>query len=478
MSTSPSSETPPSLHASERHHSTTADDARISIVAGEVRKRFSTISMLEMLQVMQVLLTDPRLSEEALTSRGLQHHSPSQMSPASEGLHYHPSLDSSVTASELSPPDDQLSSVGGGGQNAAGVTATASPCSRRWLDAIAHLLDAARLSRQSDEEGTLSVVDRVQASMEEWDRDANGRSRNSLRLDPAPSVHALPCPELRHMVEELRQLSEELCYRQYHAVYEHLSAMADEDNDDDNATPCAKSAALARDTECTPSHSSTRPRRSAYRGTSKAVGIPPYSIAVEVSCPATASVATDSTDAREDMIFVIGCEYFQWEFLLQCPLACSCAPYPESSTTASPEELASVTAAQQEWRQRNSLVRFLYPTATNLSTCTSATSEVTSAEAEYELGAPQTVRTSLLGVAMRIWSQHQPHLVAQVLQLDEDTYPQHLYDGLSFWHAWPFNGLDVMKQCECAPSGEAMPIPLLPGECFTHESMSGDYETD
>lgn len=466
------------------------DDVKLQFAMEEVRKRFSTLSMTEMLEVLNVLLTDKRIllceGESSLAKfdgktpleGSLERSGASEQLRKNSGAvgQLQPSMNSSVTASELSPPDWGSMVI---------ETNEGSPLARlnrEWKNTITFILDNARQYRQADDE-SYTVKQLVQAAIAEW------FNRSGATATTAVVPQEAPVDVLRQANQEawlnamakMRRLAEDACYQKYELQYAQLHSEADKDNEEGTrattCTPC--------DDDSAPSLPSGVARRSAHRSTAAggSVGIPPFSLVIQCGGPpkrppsaaapgdvGDAKVAAANDEEDSATCLVIGCEWFQWVFLVQCPVACQCEPYPTLGDTCTESEAATIRLAQRRWRRRHCTVQLLYPSEAGFSASPDSESDLRSADAEYELSEPQVVLSSLLGVAMRVWCQSHPHVVAEVFQLEEDTYPQHLYDGTSFWSMWPVRDATSWHQCESAGSSDLMPIPLLPGECFAHDS--------
>ncbi|CAD2216830.1 hypothetical protein ADEAN_000430800 [Angomonas deanei] len=67
----------------------------------------------------------------------------------------------------------------------------------------------------------------------------------------------------------------------------------------------------------------------------------------------------DPTGEKEDLFFVVGCDWPQWDYLTAGPLACACAPMPSSMDLFPTED--AYLGAQRHWRERHCLLYFLYP---------------------------------------------------------------------------------------------------------------------
>lgn len=469
------------------------DDIKLQFVTEEVRKRFSAITMPEMLAVLNILLTDKRIlqcEEESSSIARVDGKTPQEGTLDQNGaleqlrknsnvlVQLQASMNSSVTASELSPRDwgSMVIEANDGTQPSSPLVGRLH---REWRSTITFILDNARQYRQSDNE-SYTVRQLVQAAIAEWFNRTGAAATHPQTVPSNAARRPHQAAWLSAMVK-MRRLAEDACYHKYDLQYAQLRSEAENDNDD--------SAAGDDDSAMAPP--SGMARRSTHRSTGAAgsVGIPPFSLVIQCSGPpkrstsavpaptATQDVASPTTPAtREDeedesaTCLVVGCEWFQWVFLVQCPVACPCEPYPELNDEGTEAEIAAARQAQRRWRRRHCTVQLLYPSEAGFSASPDSGSDLRSADAEYELSEPQVVLSSLLGVAMRVWCQSHPHLVAEVFQVEEDTYPQHLYDGTSFWSMWPIRELTTWQQCESAGSSDTMPIPLLPGECFAHDS--------
>ncbi|KPA86169.1 hypothetical protein ABB37_00418 [Leptomonas pyrrhocoris] len=481
------------------------DDIKLQFAMEEVRKRFSTVSTSEMLEVLHLLLTDKRIlqCEEASNSARLDGKAPQDGNAELNGVpeqhrktprtlaQLQSSANSSVTASELSPRDWGSMVL----ENSEGTlhgSLLVSRLNREWKSTITLLLDNARQFRQPDNENH-TVAQLVQASITEWFIRTGGAASHPPEL-PTDVRRGRPDAEVwLSTMAKVRRLAEDACYQKYELQYTQLQKEAENDNED--GTSAAVHTPYDDDSAMSPP--SGMARRSTHRSTTAAgnVGIPPFSLVIQCSGPPKRVAATtpDVADAKVDgqtnaeeeveangstTCLVIGCEWFQWVFLVQCPVACQSEPYPVLGDSSTAAEATAARLAQRRWRRRHCTVQLLYPSEAGFSASPDSASDLRSADAEYELSEPQVVLSSLLGVAMRVWCQSQPHLVAEVFQLEEDTYPQHLYDGTSFWSMWPIRDLNTWQQCESASSSDSMPIPLLPGECFAHDSDLDEDDED
>ncbi|KAK7197162.1 hypothetical protein NESM_000661500 [Novymonas esmeraldas] len=476
------------------------DDVKLQFATDEVRRRFTAITMHEMLAVLNMLLTDSRIGGGDGASPGvtpkdgargpslvleLKRNSASARAGHSR-LQQQGSVSSSITASELSPRDWSAANFEGG-ELPPFVTTAASRLSPEWTSAITSVLDRARQSRESTEERR-TVVDRVRLAIAEWCDDTHtGATSGDESQVVAHADAARHDPAWLATLVQVRRLAEDACHSKYEAVYERLCGEAEDEGDEG----LLSSAAALRDEDAATAPSSIMTRRPAHRAGAGPVGIPPFSLVIQCGRAACAAASHDvdldshhrsgcaSDEEIDSTCFVVGCEWFQWVFLAQCPLACQSEPFPESTSGAATDEDAEATAAEQRrWRQRHCTVQLLYPSEAGFSEGSDRSSDLQSAEAEYELSEPHAILTSLLGVAMRVWCQSHPHVVAEVLQMEEDAYPQHLYEGSLFWSAWPFSDAAAQARCECAATSDTMPIPLLPGECFAHESDGDDGDDD
>ncbi|KAG5492628.1 hypothetical protein JKF63_01207 [Porcisia hertigi] len=477
------------------------DDAKLQFATEEVRKRFSAISMTDMLAVLSMLLAHPRSRQCAGTKTDGTTKDPIHKAPPESGqtqtsarscvgrnstsCHQHPSsVNSSITASETSlggwnTMDSEMDGV------PLLNTPTASRLSQEWTTTLTSILDNARQYRQSADEH-LTVVDVVRLSIKEWFDDVSVDAEESEKTFAASASAVLEPPGWIATLAQVRRLAEEACHTKYKALYERLCSEAEDEGDEGMATP----AYVLREDD-SPMAPSVVARRSSHRVATESFGIPPFSLVIQCGRGGSGTEGTVSSvnidlDARNDgthcnglesnsASFVVGCEWFQWVFLARSSLACQSEPYPvvEDGLTGADAEAAA--AGQQKWRQRHCIVQLLYPSEAGFSDGSDGSSDLRSAEAQYELSDPHVVLSSLLGVAMRVWCRNHPHNVAQVFRLEEDTCPQHLYDGSLFWSAWPFRDAATLHQCESAATSRSMPIPLLPGECFSHDvDLRGD----
>lgn len=477
------------------------DDVKLQFVTEEVRKRFSAITVPEMLRVLQLLVTDKRIAhceEEGSPARvdgrsphdeHLEQPSAAESVRKSSGtlVQQQSSMNSSATASELSPRD-WGSMVWEANEAAAHNSPAAARLNREWRSAITLILDNARQFRQGENE-SYTAPQLVEASVAEWAKRA-GATAAADRGAAEPQAAAVS-PARRPLMKEAwlsaiakaRRLAEDACCEKYDAQYTQLHSEAENDNEEGNGA----ATSTPHDDDSIMAPPSGLARRSTHRSLSGNGGIPPFSLVIQCSAPpplatpqeAAATKAAAQKDGTSDdtsTCLVVGCEWFQWVFLVQCPVACQSEPYPVLDGNATAAEAAAIRQAQRRWRRRHCTVQLLYPSEAGFSASPDSGSDLRSADAEYELSEPQVVLSSLLGVAMRVWCQSHPHLVAEVFQLEEDTYPQHLYDGTSFWSLWPIRDLGTWQQCESAGSSDSMPIPLLPGECFAHDSDLDEEE--
>ncbi|CAC9544600.1 protein of unknown function - conserved [Leishmania donovani] len=472
------------------------DDLKLQFATEEVRKRFSDISMADMLAVLSTLLTNPRIREYGGEQAGGVlngiHGLPLAREPkqncastrarrnSTSRLQQQASASSSITASELSSRDwstrnfemDEVPIF---------KAPAASRLSPEWATIVASILDNARQYREpADEHRT--VVDRVQLSIKDWLENTSVEAAESEKMHAAAGSAACDSPAWLATLTQVRRLAEDVCHSKYDAVYKRLCSEAAEEGGEGMATPVY----ALHDEDSTMAPSSVVARQSVHRAATGPIGIPPFSLVIQCGRDGSGTEVPDlllsiDLDASNggtrgsglessSASFVVGCEWFQWVFLVQSPLACQSEPYPEVEDGAAGKDAEAVAAEQQKWRQRHCTVQLLYPSRAGFSEGSDESSGLRSAEAEYELSEPHVVLSSLLGVAMRVWCQNHPHIVAQVLQLEEDTYPWHIYDGSLFWSAWPLSGPATHGECECAAASDSMPIPLLPGECFAHES--------
>ncbi|KPI82774.1 hypothetical protein ABL78_8211 [Leptomonas seymouri] len=480
------------------------EDVKLHFVMEEVRKRFVSVSTSEMLEVLGLLLTDKRIMrcEEESASAILNEKSPQDGNLEPNGVlellrknsgalaQLQSSMNSSVTASELSPRDWGSMMIETNEGALRGSPTARLNC--EWKKAITFILDHARQLRQPHDEN-YTVKQLVQASIAEW-LNRSGETADNSQASPVDVRRGRSNEQAwLGVMAKVRGLAEGACYKKYELQYAHLHNEADNDNEDGTGasacTPCDDDSAM--------SPPSGVARRSTHRSAPAAggVGIPPFSLVILCSRPpkqpqsaktaqdvggAKAAAQKGDVEDESSTCLVVGCEWFQWVFLVQCPVACQGKPYPMLSDGCTEAEAAAVRLEQRQWRQRYCTVQLLYPSEAGFSSSPDSGSDLRSADAEYELSEPQVVLSSLLGVAMRVWCQSHPHLVAEVFQLEEDTYPQHLYDGASFWSQWPIRDLRMWQQCETAGSSDSMPIPLLPGECFANDSdlEGGDEEED
>jgi hypothetical protein len=484
------------------------DDIKLQFATEEVRKRFSTISMPEMLAVLNLLLTDQRIlrCEEDSSLARVDGKTPQDGNLEHNGLTEQPrknsaalvqlqsSMNSSVTASELSPLD-WGSMVMEATDSAVPASPLITQLSREWKSTITFILDNARQYRQSDNEN-YTVTQLVQAAITEWFNSSGAAAAHPAQQLSTGVVRQPGKEAWLSVMAKVRSLAESACYHKYKLQYAQLHDEAENDNEDGTGapagTPCDDDSAMAPPSGVA--------RRSTLRSTTAAagdVGIPPFSLVIQCRGPPkrppsaaapqdmrSATVASltrgeeDEEEAESSTSLVIGCEWFQWVFLVQCPVACPCEPYPILHEDCTEAAAAAIRQAQRRWRRRHSTVQLLYPSEAGFSASPDSGSDLRSADAEYELSEPQVVLSSLLGVAMRVWCESHPHLVAEVFQLEEDIYPQHLYDGASFWSMWPICDYNMWQQSESAGSSDSMPIPLLPGECFAHDSELEDNGED
>ncbi|KAG5492084.1 hypothetical protein GH5_00988 [Leishmania sp. Ghana 2012 LV757] len=482
--------------------STALDDFKLQFATEEVRKRFSAISMTDMLAVLSMLLTDPRIRECAReqTSGALKvgiHGLPfalelkrSDVSACggrnSASRLRQPASVRSFTTAKLSPQDWCTRSLEMSEAPTLHAPA-ASWLSQEWTTTITSILDnASQHCEFTDEHCT--VVERVQLSIKEWFEDASVEAVEREKVHAATDSDAYEDPAWLSTLTQVRHLAEAACYSKYAALYQRLCSEAEDESDEGMVTP----AYVQRDDDSAKAPSSVMARWSAHRAATGPVGIPPFSLVIQcgsggggagASTPSlnfdlearnggTRGSGLDSSGAS----FVVGCEWFQWVFLVQSLLTCQSAPYPGLEGGAADRDAEALAAEQEKWQQRHCTVQLLYPSEAGFSDGSDGSSGLRSAEAEYELSEPHTVLSSLLGVAMRVWCQSHPHIVAHVLQLEEDTYPRYIYDGSLFWSVWPLSDLAILDQCECTAASATMPIPLLPGECFAHELGSGGEE--
>ncbi|KAG5466792.1 hypothetical protein LSCM1_00969 [Leishmania martiniquensis] len=476
------------------------DDAKLQFATEEVRKRFSAIEMAEMLAVLKVLLTNPRLCECAReqASGALKddiHGRPLAPELRRGGasvcadrnlpnrLRWRASVRSVTTARELSPQDSCTRNFEVGEGPTLDAPAV-SWLSQEWTTMVISILDRACQHRGlADEHRT--VVDRVQRAINEWFEDTSVEATESENVHAATGTEAHETPAWLATLTQVRHLAEQVCYSKYAAVYQRLCSEAENEGDEGMATP----AHVLRDDDSAKEPSSVVARWSVHRATTGPVGIPPFSLVIQCGSGGDGAGASTSPliidlEARNggtrssgfdtrSTSFVVGCEWFQWVFLVQTVLACQNAPYPEVEDGATGSDAEALAAAQTKWHQRHCTVHLLYPSEAGFSDASDGSSGLRSAEAEYELSEPHVVLSSLLGVAMRVWCQRHPHIVAHVLQLEEDTSPRHIYDGSLFWPLWPLRDSAALGQCECASTTELMPTPLLPGECFSRDPGLG-----
>ncbi|CAJ1014991.1 hypothetical protein, conserved [Leishmania lindenbergi] len=468
------------------------DDVKLQFVTEEVRRRFSAISMTDMLAVLSKLLTDSRICKcaEEQTGGAVKsdiHRFPLalQLKPSSASTHgggkaisrlqQQASLSSS-TANELNPRGKSTRNFEMNEVPMPNAPA-ASWLSQEWTTTVTSILENARQDR-GPADAHCTVADKVQLSINEWFANASAETVKSEGMHAAADPAACESPAWLATLTQVRRLAEDTCRSKYEAVYQRLCAEAEDEGDEGMATP----AYALRDDGSAVATSSLMARQSVHRTATGPVGIPPFSLAIqcgrdgsgtEVSTPplsidldARNSDTCSSTSERNSASFVVGCEWFQWVFLLQSPLACGSEPYPEPEDGG---DVQAVAAEQQRWLQRHCTVQLLYPSKAGFSDGSDGSSGLRSAEAEYDLSEPRVVLSSLLGVAMRVWCRRHPHIVAQVRRLEEDTHPWRVHDGTLFWSAWPLRCLGAQGGCGRAAAGGSMPVPLLPGECFAHE---------
>ncbi|CBZ30764.1 hypothetical protein, unknown function [Leishmania mexicana MHOM/GT/2001/U1103] len=476
---------------------TALDDLKLQYTIEEVRKRFSDISMADMLAVLSTLLTDPRIRECGGEQTGgamkngfhglplaleLKQNSASSPTGRNWASHFQQQANasSSITASELSPRDWSTRSF-----EMDEVPLFKAPVPSRlspvWTTIVASILDNARQYRESADEHR-TVVDRVQLSIKDRFEDASVEAAEGEKMHAATGSAACDPPAWLATLTQVRRLAENVCHSKYDAVYKRLCSEAAEEGGKGVDTP----AFILHEEDSTIAPSSVVAGQSVHRAAAGPMGIPPFSLVIQCGrdgrgTEVSSSLLNIDLDARDcgtrgsglessSASFVVGCEWFQWVFLVQSTLACQTEPYPEVEDGAAGKNAEAVAAEQQKWRQRHCTVQLLYPSEAGFSDGSDESSGLRSADAEYELSAQHVVLSSLLGVAMRVWCQSHPHIVAQVLQLEEDTYPWHIYDGSLFWSAWPLSDPAAQGQSECAVASDSIPIPLLPGECFAHES--------
>ncbi|GET92726.1 hypothetical protein, unknown function [Leishmania tarentolae] len=478
------------------------DDLKLQFVTEEVRKRFPDISMTEMLAVLNTLLTDPRIYEcgggqacgamKKSTNRlplvlGLRRNNASTGAEqnSTSRLQQQGCANSFIMARELSLPEwstrgreiDSIPNLN---------VPAASRLSTEWTTIVASILDNALQCRGLANEHH-TVVDTVQLSIQGWFDGASVEVARSKKMHAAAGSAASDPSAWVATLTQVRRLAEDVCHSKYDAVYKRLCSEAAEDGDEEMTTPVY---AMHNDDSAMES-SSVVARQSVHRSASGPVGIPPFSLVIQCGRDGSRTEVPDSSlpidlarhgstygsgSEESTSSFVVGCEWFQWMFLVQSPLACQSEPYPGLEDGATGKGAEAVAVEQQKWRQRHCTVQLLYPSEAGFSEGSDESSGLRSAEAQYELSEPHVVLSSLLGVAMRVWCQNHPHIVAQVLQLEEDTYPCRIYDGSLFWSVWPLRDPAAQGQCECDAVGDSMPIPLLPGECFAHESDVKDEE--
>lgn len=475
------------------------DDVKMQFTTEEVRKRFSMIGVSEMLQVLNLLLTDERIAqcEVEISAMGADGKTPKEANlelqsvveqlrkNSCTSVRQQSSMNSSATASELSPRD-WGSMVLEASEAAVHGSPASARLSREWKSTISLILDNARHCRQPDNV-SYTVAQLVESSIADWCK-RSGAAAVRSQVNNADATRR-PAAEAAWLgaLAKVRRLAEDACYQKYEQQYTQLHSEAENDNEEGTgaatSTPCDDDSVMAP-----PSAVARRStHRSATSGTGSG-GIPPFSLVIQCSSPLSTAARTDVTGAESATLqnddedsptcLVIGCEWFQWVFLVQCPVACQSEPYPVSDDHCAAENAVALRRAQRRWRRRHCTVQLLYPSEAGFSASPDSESDLRSADAEYELSEPQVVLSSLLGVAMRVWCQSHPHLVAEVFQVEEDTYPQHLYDGTSFWSMWPICDMNTWQQCESAGSSDAMPIPLLPGECFAHDSELDEDEEE